>query len=252
MWIYGFLKIIPPEVSFSLFGATFGPTFFGGVVFPLVFFTLILLAPFLDRTNRQVSGTFEYLEPVIQAAVRLAVTVATLAFLGTLIVAAYYDDLDLTLRQIWAIVLLVPIVAGAATFILARREMPAERFDPRSSPVPVAVEEPAPSPAPVPREPAPAPMPPQPPAAEPMPSQRLGPGYIMRFPTIAARGERARDSVVAALHEMGELAPLVRQTDDPEELAEVLEYIESLRFTLSDSNQTLLGVVRGEEETTAS
>jgi hypothetical protein len=91
-------------------------------------------------------------------------------------------------------------------------------------------------------------MPPQPPAAEPWIGQRYGPGYLTRFPTIAARGERARDSVVAALHEMGELAPLVRQTEDPEELAEVLEYLESLRFGLADSNQTLLGVVRGEED----
>lgn len=259
MWIYGFLKIIPPEVSFSLFGATIGPTFFGGVLFPLVFFTLIFLAPFLDRTNRRVTGTFEYLEPLGQAPVRLSTTVATLVFLATLFIAAYYDDLGLSLRQIWGIVLVVPIVAGSATFLLWRREMPTKRFDPRSSPVPVPSSEPeatpeaaaAPGAPPVHLEPAPAPKPPAP-AKTPIHAlwnaQRHGRGYLTRFPTIAARGERARDSVVAALHEMGELAPLVRQTDDPEELAEVLEYIESLRFGLADSNQTLLEVVRGEDD----
>jgi cytochrome b-561 len=252
MWIYGFLKIIPPEVSFTLFGATFGPTFFGGVVFPLAFFALILAAPFLDRTNRRVIGTYEYLEPPVQAPVRQTMTVAILAFLGTLFIAAYYDDLRLTLRQIWAIVVFVPVVAGSATLLISRRSMPTVRFDPRSSSVPVHAEEPETAReaevVPVPPTPVPAPMPPQPPAAEPWIGQRYGPGYLTRFPTIAARGERARDSVVAALHEMGELAPLVRQTEDPEELAEVLEYLESLRFGLADSNQTLLGVVRGEED----
>jgi hypothetical protein len=259
MWIYGFLKIIPPEASFTLFGATIEPTFIGGVLFPLVFFGVIFVVPFLDRTNRRVAGTYEYLEPVTQAPVRLSMTVATLVFLGTLFIAAYYDDLDLTLTQIWAIVLLTPIISAAATFLIARQFAPIKPFDPRSSPVPVDTDEAADQPV---QEEAVSPAVPAAgeaptiaaPAsrtlAEPAEVQdgRYGRGYLAPFPTIAARGERARDSVVAALHEMGELAPLVRQTDDPEELAEVLEYIESLRFSLSDSNQTLLGVVRGEED----
>ncbi len=65
------------------------------------------------------------------------------------------------------------------------------------------------------------------------------------FPTLAARGDRARDSLVAALHEFGELAPLVRQLDDEEDLLEVLAYVDSLRLSLAESNQVLQGVVRG-------
>jgi hypothetical protein len=65
------------------------------------------------------------------------------------------------------------------------------------------------------------------------------------FPTLAARGDRARDSLVAALHEFGELAPLVRQLDDDEDLLEVLAYVDSLRLSLAESNQVLQGVVRG-------
>jgi hypothetical protein len=65
------------------------------------------------------------------------------------------------------------------------------------------------------------------------------------FPTIAARGDQARDSLVAALHEFGELAPLVRQIDDEEDLLEVLAYVDSLRLSLAESNQVLQGVVRG-------
>jgi hypothetical protein len=65
---------------------------------------------------------------------------------------------------------------------------------------------------------------------------------------IAARGQRARDNVVSALHELGELAPLVRQLDDGEELLEVLEYVDSLRVGLADSSDILQGVVRAGEE----
>ncbi|MCD6058097.1 MAG: hypothetical protein K0Q89_1627, partial [Thermomicrobiales bacterium] len=65
------------------------------------------------------------------------------------------------------------------------------------------------------------------------------------FPTLAARGDRARDSLVTALHEFGELAPLVRQLDDEEDLLEVLAYVDSLRLSLAESNQVLQGVVRG-------
>jgi hypothetical protein len=45
---------------------------------------------------------------------------------------------------------------------------------------------------------------------------------------------------------MGELAPLIRQLEDDEDLMDVLSYVDSLRATLADSNDTLQGVVRAE------
>ena len=51
---------------------------------------------------------------------------------------------------------------------------------------------------------------------------------------------------MAALHEFGELAPLIRQLDDEEDLLEVLAYVDSLRLSLAESNQVLQGVVRGQ------
>jgi cytochrome b-561 len=252
MWIYGMLRIIPSDVSFSLLGTTIDPTFIGGVLFPAVFFGLLTAVPFLDRTNRHVRGTYEYLEPLRQVPVRLATTTATLVFLASLCVAAFYDEFDMSLTQIWAIVVLVPVIAGAAVYLLVRRFEPVRRFDPRSSTMPVAPEVPAA--APVERvlpEPAPAP--------EPSPAVAAAPAGIstgvgsakrifMPFPTVAERGERALDSVVTSLHELGEMAPLIRQTDDPDELIEILNYVESIRLGLADSNQTLIGVIRSEEE----
>jgi hypothetical protein len=55
--------------------------------------------------------------------------------------------------------------------------------------------------------------------------------------------------VVSVLHELGELAPLVRQLDDPDDLIDVLDYVDSLRATLADSNDTLQGVVRADQVT---
>src|SRR5215211_5689731 len=156
LWIYGFLKIVPSQASFSLFGATVGPTFLGGVLFPALLFGLLTLTPWIDRTNRRVVRRFEYLEPVRQSPFRLASGVAVLVFIGTLFIAAYYDTLGLGLTQIWAIVLGAPFLAGLVTWVTAARTTPTERFDPRESPVPVA-----PEPAPVTRQivPALAPLP---------------------------------------------------------------------------------------------
>src|SRR5215216_2993721 len=140
MWIFWFLKIVPAQASFSLFGATIGPNFLGGMLFPAALFGVLTLTPWIDRTNRRVVRRFEYLEPVRQSPFRLASGVATLVFIGTLFIAAYYDTLGLSLAQIWAIVLGVPLLAGLVTWIATARTAPAERFDPRESPVPVTPE----------------------------------------------------------------------------------------------------------------
>jgi cytochrome b-561 len=252
MWIFGFLKIVPSQASISLVGATIGPTFLGGMLFPALLFGLLTLTPWIDRSNRRVVRRFEYLEPVRQSPLRLASGVATLVFIGTLFVAAYYDTLGLSLAQIWAIVLGGPLLAGVATWMVASRTAQAERFDPRESPVPVA-----PQPAPVTRQVVPAPAPVLhgsgvagrkseefTPDLRPSTSDSAT-AAVPTFPTLAARGDRARDSLVAALHEFGELAPLVRQLEDEQDLLEVLAYVDSLRLSLAESNQVLQGVVRG-------
>jgi hypothetical protein len=59
------------------------------------------------------------------------------------------------------------------------------------------------------------------------------------------RGEKARENLVAALRECGELADAVA-TFQGAELLEVLDYLDSLRFVMAESGQLLQGVVRGE------
>jgi len=60
------------------------------------------------------------------------------------------------------------------------------------------------------------------------------------------RGEKARENLVNALRECGELADAVAAFQG-EELLEVLDYLDSLRFVMAESGQLLQGVVRGHQ-----
>src|SRR5207247_7077705 len=114
---------------------TIRPEFLGGVLFPGVIFGTMTLVPWLDRTNRRVLGRFEYMEPPLQAPLRLALGVSALTFIGMLLLASYYDQIGLTLGLIWLLVLCVPLVVGAAIIgwgWLARRAAREARFDPTS------------------------------------------------------------------------------------------------------------------------
>lgn len=62
--------------------------------------------------------------------------------------------------------------------------------------------------------------------------------------TSAARGTQARENLVNAMRECGELADAVANFEGSE-LLEVLDYLDSLRFVLAESAQLLSGVVRG-------
>ncbi|HEU5430121.1 MAG TPA: cytochrome b N-terminal domain-containing protein, partial [Thermomicrobiales bacterium] len=250
MWIYGFLKIVPSQASVSLFGATIGPTFLGGLLFPAVVFAVLTFTPWIDRANRLAVRRVEYLQPPRQSPVRFALGLAVLAFLGTLFIAAYYDTLGLTLGQIWGIVIATPIVVGVVSYAVARQTEPAVRFDPSGVTEPV-VAAPAPPTAPpvaaLSAASAPQPAAALPPNAPPARTDVVTPGpagEIWAYPTPAARADQARDNLVAALHEAAELAPLVRQLESDPALLEVLDYIDSLRLSLAESNQILQGVLR--------
>lgn len=57
------------------------------------------------------------------------------------------------------------------------------------------------------------------------------------------RAAKARQNLVNALRECGELADAV-ETFEGNELMEVLDYLDSLRFVMAESGQILQGVVR--------
>lgn len=63
---------------------------------------------------------------------------------------------------------------------------------------------------------------------------------------LAERGTKARQNLVNALRECGELAVAV-ETFEGQDLIDVLDYLDSLRFVMAESGQLLGGVVRGEQ-----
>ncbi len=133
MWTYGFLKLVPPQATISIPGATIGPEFIGGVIFGGLVFGILFAVPWLDRTNRT-NRSYEYLQPVWEAPLRTALGVAFLAYLLALFIAAYYDSLGLTVALTWLITLAIPMVVGSGVFLWHKRaaQYHTEVFDPTS------------------------------------------------------------------------------------------------------------------------
>jgi cytochrome b-561 len=231
LWIYGFLKIVPSWADFTILGGHIGSNFIGGLLFPALVFGVLTFTPLLDRTNRRAIRRFEYLEPPRQGPVRLAAGFGVLTFLSSMFLAAYYDTLGLSLGQIWAIVIIVPIVVAIVVYFFARSRPPAEEIDPRE-------ELPEDLTAPV--------------AARP--TDRLGVSQSARGAVAQDRagsasgmeGAEARDAVVAALRQAGDLADAVERQQGQELLA-TLENVETIRISLAQSNQALQGSIENEE-----
>ncbi|MDQ4044265.1 MAG: cytochrome bc complex cytochrome b subunit [Chloroflexota bacterium] len=225
LWIYGFLKIIPSWVSFEFLGATISPNFLGGLLFPALIFGVLTLAPWMDRTNRRVVRRFEYLEPVQQSPIRTALGIGMLTFLGTLFLAAYYDEIGMSLVAIWLVVIIAPIVAGALTAVVLKNRRSGDRFDPQEErEVPVEA------------------------------ARFIDPNHpLSRAPRPVEpdlRELRSRDNVVTILHEMGELASQVRQTDNANQLREILDRADQLRESLAESNEELQDALPAERTPT--
>ena len=141
MWVYGFLKLVPPQATISLGGVTIGPEFLGGLVFPGLLFGVLTVAPWLDRTNRE-GKRFEYLEPARQSPLRLALGIGFMAYLGALFIAAYYDSIGLTLGQTWIITIAIPLVTAAGVYLWQKQAANYREgnFDPTAEDIPATAE----------------------------------------------------------------------------------------------------------------
>jgi hypothetical protein len=77
-----------------------------------------------------------------------------------------------------------------------------------------------------------------------MSSRSDSPVERLDLDTVADRGAKARENLVNALRQCGDLADAVA-TFEGRELLEVLDYLDSLRFVMAESGQLLAGVIRG-------
>lgn len=213
MWIYGFLKIVPSTVSFNLFGASIEPDFIGGLLFPAVVFGVLTLTPWIDRTNRHIFRNIEYLEPVNQSPVRTGLGVGMLGFIGTLFIAAYFDQIGMTLGQIWAVVIIAPIVVGVVAGVVAHALRGDHRFDPHEE---------------LPRT-----------GLEPAASTTAAAASVPSEGEPQVPDEVARDRMVSMLHALGDLAPQARQLQNDEETIAFLDDIEDLRRSLAKTDDEI-------------
>ena len=117
LWVYGALRLIPGWMEVHVLGATIGSEAIGGILLPGLVGLVLMLVPWLDRTNRH---RMEYLEPPTGRPVRLALGVGLTALIGVFTLAAY--DQELNLRKSWlqAAVLLVPLGLGGLSYYAAR------------------------------------------------------------------------------------------------------------------------------------
>jgi len=108
--IYGFLKLIPGDLSFSILGGKITPETIGGVIFPTFLILVFALIPILDRTN----DPQHYISNPLHRPFMTAFGITGGVFLTMLVVSGYIDMLKITPRTM----IIYVIVATAGTWII--------------------------------------------------------------------------------------------------------------------------------------
>jgi len=114
--IYGFLKLIPGNLSFTVLGEKITPETIGGVCFPGVLFLALASIPFLDRVREP----SHYIENPLHRPFMTAFGVAMAVLLFMTAVSGYIDVLRITPQQMAMAVALAVAAAWGVTYALLR------------------------------------------------------------------------------------------------------------------------------------
>jgi cytochrome b-561 len=114
--VYGFLKLIPGDLSFTILGGRITPETIGGVIFPGLMFLAAGLMPFLDRRK----GPQYYISNPLQRPFMTSLGVAAGVFICMTAVAGYIDVLHVTPKRMTAYTILATLAAWAAAYTLLR------------------------------------------------------------------------------------------------------------------------------------
>jgi cytochrome b-561 len=114
--VYGFLKLIPGDLSFTILGGRITPETIGGVIFPGLMFLAAGLMPFLDRRK----GPQYYISNPLQRPFMTSLGVAAGVFICMTAVAGYIDVLHVTPKRMTAYAILATLAAWVATYTLLR------------------------------------------------------------------------------------------------------------------------------------
>jgi cytochrome b-561 len=115
--IYGFLKLIPGDLSFSVLGAKITPETIGGVLFPGFLFLAAALIPFLDRWNEPQ----HYIVNPVHRPFMTSLGAGAGVFLCMTATAGYLDVLQVTPGKMTIYVILATLVVWTIAYTLLER-----------------------------------------------------------------------------------------------------------------------------------
>jgi len=126
MWVYGFLKILPQWMAFTVpgTGVHVSTEFVGGIVLPTLVIGAVALWPFLDRREEPTHFTADPLDRPWQTAVGVAavvfVMVASIAGMNNLLADALGTSTGVVNPVLLAGIVVAPAAAGLVTYGVLR------------------------------------------------------------------------------------------------------------------------------------
>jgi len=140
MWVYGFLKLLPKWLSFSVGSIHVSTEFVGGIVLPGLVFAAVLAWPFIDRTP-ETHFTTDPLDRPRQTAIGVAavafIMIASIAGMNNILAAQVLGTTtDVVNPVLTAALLGVPPLFAAITYALLRDGAPESGSDEGATPAP--------------------------------------------------------------------------------------------------------------------
>jgi cytochrome b-561 len=114
--VYGFLKLVPGDLSIPFPGGALTPETIGGIIFPASTFIVLSLIPFLDRAQEPQ----HYLANPLHRPLMTSFGIGGGLFLGMSVVAGYIDVLQISARAMTIYTFLIPLVVWGIAYTLLR------------------------------------------------------------------------------------------------------------------------------------
>jgi len=114
--VYGFLKLVPGDLSFSFLGGKITPETIGGVIFPAFTFVVYALIPFLDRSK----DPKHYMENPLHRPFMTSLGIGGIVFLCMMVVAGYIDVLHITAKAMMVAAILATALSWGISYTFLR------------------------------------------------------------------------------------------------------------------------------------
>ncbi len=114
--VYGFLKLVPGDLVFTVLGGKITPETIGGVIFPASTFVVYALIPFLDRSREPQ----HYMENPLHRPFMTSLGIGGIVFLCMMVVAGYIDVLHITVQAMTVYALVATAAAWSGSYALLR------------------------------------------------------------------------------------------------------------------------------------